>query len=219
MEGNRIRADLYVDPVCPFASLAARWLAEVGARRPLDLRLHLMSLWLLNEGRSVDPAYRDLLAASCGPSRVACAAVAQRGEAVLLPLCAALAQRIFDGASSAAALAGRLQDPGRWRRHLGQATAAALADAGLPADLGAAAESAALDEDLRASHQRGVTPLGDRAGTPVLHLEGAAVFGPVLSRVPRGAEAVRIFDGLRGLTGGGAVQAVTLAPVPALDFA
>jgi hypothetical protein len=32
-------------------------------------------------------------------------------------------------------------------------------------------------------------------GTPVLHVEGTAFFGPVISRVPTGEEAATVFDG------------------------
>jgi hypothetical protein len=32
-------------------------------------------------------------------------------------------------------------------------------------------------------------------GTPVIHVEGTAFFGPVISRVPTGEEAAAIFDG------------------------
>ena len=68
--------DLWFDPVCPYSWTASRWLREVGKRRPLVVRHHVMSLYLLNEHRTdVAAGYRRSVEASRGPARVATAAV------------------------------------------------------------------------------------------------------------------------------------------------
>ena len=38
-------------------------------------------------------------------------------------------------------------------------------------------------------------PVGDDVGTPVIHMNGMALFGPVISPAPKGEQAGDLFDG------------------------
>jgi hypothetical protein len=185
------QVDLYVDPICPYTWVAACWLQEVAAGRQLDLRYHVMSLRLLNESRAVDEGYRRSVADSSGPSRVATAVVAHHGPAAFRAWHGAFGTRIFDHWRYPSAVEYRT------------ASIEALAEVSLPTSLADAADTTEYDEALRLSHDRGILPVGVDGGTPVIHLDGIAFFGPILNGIPRGDEALRLFDGLRLVAGCG----------------
>jgi mycothiol-dependent nitroreductase-like protein len=178
--------DFWFDPLCPWAWIASRWILEVEKVRPVKPQWHVMSLSVLNEDRDDLPEqYKVLLSEGWGPVRVCIAAAAKFGPEVLGPLYTALGTRFHDK-----------QLP-RDRETI----ETALVEAGLPADLADYMDSAEYDKELRASHAEGIDRVGYDVGTPVISVNGMSVFGPVLSPIPRGEAAAKLWDGVLLIAG------------------
>ncbi|MHB1502836.1 MAG: mycothiol-dependent nitroreductase Rv2466c family protein [Acidimicrobiales bacterium] len=180
-----VTADFWFDPICPWAWIASRWMLEVERIRPVRVRWHVMSLAYLNRDRDLPEEYQQIMQEAWGPVRVCIAAAQAHGENVLLPLYSAIGTRFH--------LLG--QDRSR------ATIESALTEVGLPTSLADAMSTTSYDEALAASHHQGMDQVGYEVGTPVISVEGIAFFGPVVSPIPRGEAAGRLWDGVLAVAG------------------
>ena len=180
--------DFWFDPLCPWAWMTSRWVLEVEKVRDIEVRWHIMSLAVLNEDKldQLPEEYRDMLATKAWkPVRVVTAAWQKHGADVLGPLYTALGTRFHHEKAPRDA----------------ETISAALAEAGLPASLAAAMDSTDYDAAVRASHADGIERVGSDVGTPIISVGGMSVFGPVVSPIPRGEDAGRLWDGVFLISG------------------
>jgi 2-hydroxychromene-2-carboxylate isomerase len=175
----------YFDPSCPFTWRTSRWARDVAARRGETVQWRLMSLGILNEGKDIPEQYRAYMAWGAGTLRVLAAIGDKYGREGVDAFYSAVGRRVhFEAAERDTAT-----------------IEAALAEAGLPVELAAAADDDGLDPVIRASHDEAQARVGTETGSPVVAIDdGPAFFGPVLSPVPEGDDADRLFEALRLLS-------------------
>jgi 2-hydroxychromene-2-carboxylate isomerase len=174
------QVDLWVDPACPWAWITSRWLLEAAAVRDLDVRFHVMSLAVLNENRELSAEYTKWLETAYRPVRVLIAAEERHGNGVVEGLYSAMGTRRHV----------------RQEKDWDEIIAKSLADVGLEVELASAADDTSFDQALRRSHAEGMDPVGYDVGTPVIHVDDIAFFGPVVTPAPKGEAAGRLYDGV-----------------------
>jgi hypothetical protein len=188
----------YFDPVCPFAWMTSKWVRMVAAQRDYTVEWRFISLRLINAAVDYDshfPAgYEEGHTSGLRLLRVAARTRAEHGRDAVGAFYQAVSSEIFDSTG-----ARELTPAIRGSREF---TAPLLASAGLPADLADALDDPRWDAGIQAEGDEALALTGKDVGTPILHFsppDGAALFGPVISRLPSPQDAVRLWDHVTGL--------------------
>jgi protein-disulfide isomerase-like protein with CxxC motif len=179
------QVDLWVDPACPWAWVTSRWLLEAQKVRDIDIKFHVMSLAVLNEGREMPEKYVDLMQKAWRPVRVLIAAEQRHGNEVVEKLYSAMGSQYHI----------------KSEKDIDVLISESLKEAGLEADLADAQHTTDFDEALKKSHHQGMDPVGMDVGTPVIHFGDVAIFGPVVTPAPKGEAAGKLFDGVSLVAG------------------
>jgi hypothetical protein len=205
--------EFFLDPVCPWAWITSRWVAEVARLRDYDVAWRFISLKMVNEERGYGDTperYRQLHDVGLGALRTLAAARASGGNDAVA--------RGYTAIGTEAHVRGR-GDEAVANRH------AFLADAlsrhGLDPSWADAHDDTSLDALVGAETFAALERTGRGVGTPILTFapgtpREASLFGPVVSRAPKGDDALRLWDAVETIAGSGVAElkrALREAPV------
>jgi hypothetical protein len=191
MSDERADVEFFWDPMCPWAWLTSRWINEVASQRDLVVDWRFISLRLLNAAKDYErdfpPGYVAGHTSGLKLLRVAAAVRAGEGRA---PLGALYTQ--FGGDIH---VRGRREElTAHWEAGFPDY----LRSVGVDERYIGAANDESWDEVLQAETDEALSRTGADVGTPIISFwrdgEQYSFFGPVISRVPRGAEALKLWD-------------------------
>lgn len=195
--------EFFFDPVCPWAWITSRWVEEVAAQRDLDIEWRFIALRIVNDSRdyetSFPPGYVAGHTTGLKLLRVCAAARASGGHRRV--------GELYERVGTDLHVAGRRKEISEaWQEGFPDY----LREIGLDDDLVAAANDPAHDDLIRAETALALSRTGDDVGTPIITFHSGAgadggeppsFFGPVMSRIPRGADAVRLWDAVWTVAG------------------
>jgi hypothetical protein len=185
--------EFFFDPVCPWAWLTSRWVCEVASLRDLKVDWRFISLRLLNSHRDYakdfPPGYPEGHGSGLKLLRVA-AAIRATGDRDRM---AALYTQ-FGG--DIHVRGRRLEMVDNFEIGFPEY----LRAVGIEEEFVGAANDTKWDEILQAETDEALSRTGKDVGTPIISFtrngKTYSFFGPVISRVPKGEDALRLWDAM-----------------------
>ncbi|HNJ98811.1 MAG TPA: DsbA family protein [Ilumatobacteraceae bacterium] len=194
--------EFFFDPVCPWAWITSRWVEEVQGLRSYDVTWRFISLKVINEARiGTDPGYDESWQASHYAGLYAhrvCDEVRLRFDnAAVGRLYTALGEAFHKGQRRPEINA----DPVGFMQEM-------LGTAGLPVELCEHALDESHDDYVRADTELAFSRTGRDVGTPIITYrpgqpDEASLFGPVIRYIPRGDDALKLWDAVETIAASG----------------
>ena len=185
--------EFFFDPVCPWAWITSRFALEVTNLRKLEIEWRFISLKLINSRRDYEkefpPGYINTHGRGHRMLRVASAVRQAEGNLAVANLYTALGNKIH--------LEAKPED-----LDSEQGVVEVLKLAGLSDTFASEADNPDHDQLLREETDLVISRAGNDIGTPVITFappNGPSFFGPVISRIPRGNEALELWDAVEKL--------------------
>lgn len=183
--------EFFFDPICPWAWLTSRWVEEVATHRNLDVEWRFICLRLLNKDKDYERDFPAGYPAQHGTGqkmlRVAAAIRAAEGPARMGELYTRFGTDLH-------ALGRRAEILEEYEVGFPDY----LRSAGVDEQYLSAANDEAWDATLQTETDEALSRTGADVGTPIVSFTSngrtSSFFGPVISRVPRGEEALRLWD-------------------------
>ena len=186
--------DFFFDPVCPWAWITSRCVTEVQALRDYNVSWKFISLKILNQDKmdyaSMPSGYKDVHAAGTSGLRVAAKARSAAGNDAVAKVYTALGFSLHNK-----------QERELFVADIEGHIAKLLAEAGLPGEWALSANDESFDRLIADETAMALERAGKDVGTPIITfnpggLKEASFFGPVISTIPRGEDATKLWDAI-----------------------
>jgi hypothetical protein len=185
--------EFFFDAVCPWAWITSRWVCEVQQQRSYEIDWRFISLKMINEELSAEwytPDYKAAHMAGLYVHRVADEVRLQHGN---------------EGVGALYTATGVAFHQHQRRPDINLDPVAFMAEmlgaAGLPTSFAGEAMNDTHDAYVREETELAFSRTGRDVGTPIItfnpgQANEGSFFGPVISEIPRGAEAERLWDAI-----------------------
>ncbi len=186
--------DFFFDPVCPWAWITSRWVVEVQELRNYTISWKFISLKILNQDKmdyaSMPAGYKDVHAAGTSCLRVAAKARSVASNDAVAKVYTALGFSLHNK-----------QERELFVADIEGHIAGLLSQAGLPVEWALSANDESFDRLIADETAMGLERAGKDVGTPIITfnpggLKEASFFGPVISTIPRGEDATKLWDAI-----------------------